>query len=91
MTVFQIIAILISLTALFSYLNHRYFRLPPTIGAPACHCCRMVSFCSVETRLRRPLLTVGLWFICKRLNRPFKLSKSQLGQTIADIIRYQPD
>jgi CPA1 family monovalent cation:H+ antiporter len=32
MTVFQIIAILISLTALFSYLNHRYFRLPPTIG-----------------------------------------------------------
>ena len=32
MTVFQIIAILISLTALFSYLNYRFFRLPPTIG-----------------------------------------------------------
>jgi CPA1 family monovalent cation:H+ antiporter len=32
MTVFQIIAILISLTALFSYLNHRYFRLPAMIG-----------------------------------------------------------
>ena len=32
MTVFQIIAILISLTAIFSYLNYRYFRLPATIG-----------------------------------------------------------
>jgi CPA1 family monovalent cation:H+ antiporter len=32
MTVFQIIAILISLTAIFSYLNHRYFKLPATIG-----------------------------------------------------------
>ena len=31
-TVFQIIAILISLTALFSYLNHRFFKLPATIG-----------------------------------------------------------
>jgi monovalent cation:H+ antiporter, CPA1 family len=32
MSVFQIIAILISLTAIFSYLNHRFFRLPATIG-----------------------------------------------------------
>jgi len=32
MTGFQIIAILVSITALFSYLNHRFFRLPPTIG-----------------------------------------------------------
>jgi CPA1 family monovalent cation:H+ antiporter len=32
MTVFQIIAILISLTAIFSYLNYRFFRLPATIG-----------------------------------------------------------
>jgi len=32
MTVFQIIAILISLTAMFSYLNYRYFKLPSTIG-----------------------------------------------------------
>jgi CPA1 family monovalent cation:H+ antiporter len=32
MTVFQIIAILISLTAMFSYLNFRYFKLPATIG-----------------------------------------------------------
>jgi CPA1 family monovalent cation:H+ antiporter len=32
MTVFQIIAILISLTAIFSYLNHRYIKLPATIG-----------------------------------------------------------
>ena len=32
MTGFQLIALLISITALFSYLNHRYFRLPPTIG-----------------------------------------------------------
>jgi CPA1 family monovalent cation:H+ antiporter len=31
-TVFQIIAILISLTAMFSYLNFRYFKLPATIG-----------------------------------------------------------
>ncbi len=32
MSVFQIIAILISLTAIFSYLNYRYFELPATIG-----------------------------------------------------------
>jgi len=32
MTVFQIIAILISLTAMFSYLNYRYFKRPSTIG-----------------------------------------------------------
>jgi CPA1 family monovalent cation:H+ antiporter len=32
MTVFQIIALLISLTALFSYLNYRFFKLPATIG-----------------------------------------------------------
>ena len=32
MTIFQIIAILITLTAGFSYLNFRYFKLPATIG-----------------------------------------------------------
>jgi CPA1 family monovalent cation:H+ antiporter len=32
MTVFQIIAILVSLTALFSYVNHRFIGLPATIG-----------------------------------------------------------
>jgi CPA1 family monovalent cation:H+ antiporter len=32
MSAFQIIAILISLTAVFSYLNYRYFALPATIG-----------------------------------------------------------
>ena len=32
MTLFQISAILISLTAVFSYLNYRFFKLPATIG-----------------------------------------------------------
>lgn len=32
MTIFQIIALLITLTAVFSYVNHRYIRLPTTIG-----------------------------------------------------------
>jgi monovalent cation:H+ antiporter, CPA1 family len=32
MSVFQIVAILISLTALFSYLNYRFIKLPATIG-----------------------------------------------------------
>lgn len=32
MTLFQIIALLVSLTAIFSYLNFRFFRLPATIG-----------------------------------------------------------
>lgn len=32
MTIFQIIALLMTLTALFSYLNHRYLKLPATIG-----------------------------------------------------------
>jgi hypothetical protein len=35
----------------------------------------------VETRLRRSRWTGGSGFICIRLFRPFKLSKSQLGQT----------
>ena len=33
MSVFQIIAVLLTLTALFSYLNYRFIRLPTTIGA----------------------------------------------------------
>jgi monovalent cation:H+ antiporter, CPA1 family len=32
MSTFQIIAILITLTALFSYCNYRYIKLPTTIG-----------------------------------------------------------
>jgi CPA1 family monovalent cation:H+ antiporter len=32
MTIFDIIAILLTLTALFSYFNHRYIKLPTTIG-----------------------------------------------------------
>jgi CPA1 family monovalent cation:H+ antiporter len=32
MTIFQIAAILLTLTALFNYLNYRYIRLPTTIG-----------------------------------------------------------
>jgi len=32
MNLFQILAILLTLTAIFSFLNHRYFRLPNTIG-----------------------------------------------------------
>ncbi len=32
MTIIQITAILVTLTALFSYLNYRYIRLPTTIG-----------------------------------------------------------
>src|SRR6185437_7969666 len=57
-------------------------------GVPACHCWRMLSFCCVETRLRRPRLTGGSGFICIRLFRPFKLSKSQLGQTSYLISNY---
>ena len=32
MSLFEILSVLITLSALFSYLNHRYFRLPTTIG-----------------------------------------------------------
>ncbi|PTY04884.1 sodium:proton antiporter [Opitutaceae bacterium EW11] len=32
MSVFQIVAVLLSITALFSYVNFRFFRLPTTIG-----------------------------------------------------------
>ncbi|MBZ4659931.1 MAG: NhaP-type Na+(K+)/H+ antiporter, partial [Desulfacinum sp.] len=35
MTFFQIISILITVSALFSYLNHRFIRLPTTIGVMA--------------------------------------------------------
>ena len=43
----------------------------------------MASFCSVEMRLCRPRWTGGSGFICISLISPFKLSKSQLGQTSA--------
>jgi len=32
MSIFQVISILITVTAIFSYLNHRFFKLPTTIG-----------------------------------------------------------
>jgi len=32
MTIFQVIALLVTLTALFSYVNFRFIKLPPTIG-----------------------------------------------------------
>ena len=32
MSIFQIHAVLVTLTALFSYVNHRVFTLPTTIG-----------------------------------------------------------
>lgn len=32
MTIFQIIAVLVTLAAVASYLNHRFLRLPSTIG-----------------------------------------------------------
>ena len=32
MTLFDIAAILLCLSAVFGYVNHRYLRLPPTIG-----------------------------------------------------------
>lgn len=32
MTLFDVIAVLLTLSALFSYLNHRFIKLPPTIG-----------------------------------------------------------
>src|SRR6266700_7337488 len=35
MTPFQILAALITLAAVFSYLNHRYLKLPQTIGVMA--------------------------------------------------------
>ncbi|MEJ5365036.1 MAG: sodium:proton antiporter [Desulfosoma sp.] len=35
MTLFQIISILITVSALFSYINHRFIRLPTTIGVMA--------------------------------------------------------
>jgi len=52
MTVFQIIALLISLTALFSYLNYRWFKLPPTIGVMLI--ALLVSLGLIGTRLFAP-------------------------------------
>jgi len=34
-TGFQVIALLATVTAVFSYLNHRFLKLPPTIGVIA--------------------------------------------------------
>ena len=52
MTAFQIIALLISLTALFSYLNYRWFRLPATIGVMLI--ALLVSLGLIATRLFAP-------------------------------------
>jgi len=52
MTVFQIIALLISLTALFSYLNYRWFKLPATIGVMLI--ALLVSLGLIGTRLFAP-------------------------------------
>jgi monovalent cation:H+ antiporter, CPA1 family len=54
MTAFQITALLITLTALFSYLNHRWFRLPPTIGVMLI--ALLVSLGLIATRLFTPAL-----------------------------------
>jgi monovalent cation:H+ antiporter, CPA1 family len=52
MTVFQITALLITLTALFSYLNYRWFKLPPTIGVM--FIALLVSLGLIATRLFAP-------------------------------------
>jgi CPA1 family monovalent cation:H+ antiporter len=54
MTAFQIIALLISLTALFSYLNYRWFKLPPTIGVMLI--ALLVSLSLIATRLFNPAI-----------------------------------
>ncbi len=54
MTAFQIIALLITLTALFSYLNFRWFKLPPTIGVMLISL--LVSLALIATRLFTPSL-----------------------------------
>lgn len=51
MDFFQIIALLITLSALFSYINHRWFRLPTTIGL-------MV----IALLFSLGLILLGLWF-----------------------------
>jgi CPA1 family monovalent cation:H+ antiporter len=52
MTAFQIIALLISLTALFSYLNYRWFSLPATIGVMLI--ALLVSLGLIATRIFTP-------------------------------------
>ena len=54
MTAFQIIALLITLTALFSYLNFRWFKLPSTIGVMLISL--LVSLALIATRLFTPNL-----------------------------------
>ena len=43
MSVFQIIALLLTLSALFSYLNYRFIKLPSPVGAV---CSSLPSCCS---------------------------------------------
>lgn len=54
MTAFQIIALLITLTALFSYLNFRWFKLPSTIGVMLISL--LASLALIGTRLFTPTL-----------------------------------
>ncbi len=54
MTVFQITALLITLTALFSYLNYRWFRLPTTIGVMLI--ALLASLGLIATRLFAPAI-----------------------------------
>src|SRR5262249_46047129 len=71
------------LSTIVDRITHKNYNNPCPVltGSHHCHCWRMASFCSAETRLRRPVLTGESCIICICLNVPFKLSKSQLGQT----------
>ncbi len=76
MTAFQIIALLITLTALFSYLNYRYFKLPPTIGVMLI--ALLVSLGLIATRLFEPSLEREAAGLLQKINFDATLMQGML-------------
>ena len=55
----DIIGFLIALTAIFSYLNHRFIRLPTTIGVMSISL--VLSFCLIAAEKFGPGASIGYW------------------------------
>jgi NhaP-type Na+/H+ or K+/H+ antiporter len=62
MTVWQTIALLITLTALFCFSNHRFIRLPTTIGGP-CGGISVALALSLPTGSQRDLLLTMTYIV----------------------------
>ena len=77
MSLFEIVALLLSLAALFSYLNHRAFRLPTTIALMAMSL--VLSVALIASGVFSPALVVFARDLLSRIDFNEALMKGMLG------------